>query len=270
MSAQTSEWSPGRPAKWPVQAPLLVTKQEDIRWLRLNRPQRRNALNPELVAALDAAIADACADPSTRIVIITGAGPSFCTGADLRHLQAIAADGNDPRAFLSAVSRCFTSLECCPKPVVAAVHGHVVAGGLELALACDVVVAVDGTLIGDGHVRNGLLPAGGASVRLPRKMGEPLARWLLLTGQLLPAEAFIPSGFVHATAPAQQFNDLIANVAAALRSAQQAAQARIKQLLAEEATSRTAALASELDTFAGHWTGNDIAAQLKAFFARDT
>jgi enoyl-CoA hydratase len=248
--------------------PLLVSQRDDTRWLRLNRPERRNALNPALVAALDAAIADAAADPRTRVVVIAGEGPSFCAGADLSHLKTVAEDGNDPRAFLSTVSHCFTRLERCPKPVVAAVHGHVVAGGLELALVCDVVVAQKGTLIGDGHVRNGLLPGGGASVRLPRKVGEPLARWLMLTGQLLPAEAFAGTGFIHAIAPAAEFEAVLAAVVDSLRAPQRAAQAQVKELLATSAAD-AAALERELDVFDRHWHGSDITGGLSAFLDRN-
>jgi enoyl-CoA hydratase len=249
--------------------PLLVSQRGDVRWLLLNRPGQRNALNPAMTAALDDAIAEAGDDPATRLVVIAGEGKSFCAGADLRHLQAVAEAGGDPAAFLSAVSDCFTRLECCAKPVVAAVHGHVVAGGLELALACDVVVARDGTLIGDGHVRNGLLPAGGASVRLPRKVGAPLARWLLLTGELLPAEAFVASGFIHAIAPAEQFDNLVATVVDSLREPQRAAQTRMKQLLTGGPVPDAAALAHELDAFARHWHSQDIARDLQAFFSRN-
>src|SRR5206468_3549196 len=95
------------------------------------------------------------------------------------------------------VSDCFAVIEALPKPVVAVVHGHCVAGGLELALACDVVVAERGTLMGDGHVRNGLIPAGGGSVRLPRRLPEPVARWLMLSGQLVAAERLAAYGFPY-------------------------------------------------------------------------
>jgi enoyl-CoA hydratase/carnithine racemase len=268
LSTRASGSPPGQPAGRAA-PPLLVSQQQDVRWLRLNRPERRNALNPALVAALDAAVGQAAADPGTRLVVIAGEGPSFCAGADLRHLEAIAADGNDPRAFLASVSACFSRLERCPKPVIAAVHGHVVAGGLELALVCDAVLAREGTLIGDGHVRNGLLPAGGASVRLPRKVGEPLARWLLLTGELLPAEAFVPSGFVHAVAPEQLFDGLIASVLDKLRAPHRPAQSRVKQLIGEAATADADALAGELRAFASHWHGNDVGAELRAFLSRD-
>src|SRR5215469_16142325 len=161
----------------PMSEPLLVHRDGDIQHIRLNRPERRNALDPGLVAALDAAIAAATTDPAVRVVVITGEGPSFCAGADLNYLHAVASDGRDPMPFLRTISSCFDRIEQAPVPVVAILHGHAVAGGLELALACDVVLAHTATLIGDGHVLNGLLPAGGSTVRLARKVGEPLARW---------------------------------------------------------------------------------------------
>lgn len=269
MSSTTGVPSAGHLIAGSGDAPLLVSQQDDVRWLRLNRPGQRNALNPAMIVALDGAITEAGDDPGTRLVVIAGEGPSFCAGADLRHLQTVAEAGDNPAVFLSAVSDCFTRLENCAKPVVAAVHGHVVAGGLELALACDVVVARDGTLIGDGHVRNGLLPAGGASVRLPRKVGEPLARWLLLTGKLLPAEAFVASGFIQAIAQEEQFDDLIATVISSLREPQRGAQTGMKQLLAEGPVPDAAALARELDTFTRHWHSQDIARELQAFFNRN-
>src|SRR6185437_2121292 len=180
--------------------PLLVKQDGDVRWLRLNRPGRRNALDADLVAALDDAVCEAIDDLRTTVIAIAGEGRSFCAGADLVHLHSLAKQGRDPLPFLSRIADCFDRLETASKPIVAVIHGHAVAGGMELALACDVVIAEAGALVGDGHVRHGLLPAGGSSVRLPRKVGEPLARWLILTGQLLPAEAFVPSGFVHAVA----------------------------------------------------------------------
>jgi enoyl-CoA hydratase len=247
-------------------APLLVEQRGDVRWLRLNRPDRRNALNPELVTAIDEAIAAAAGDGRTRVVVICGEGPSFCAGADLRHLRLLADTGGNPAEFLATVSLCFTRIERCPKPVIAAVHGHAVAGGLELALACDVVVAQAGTLIGDGHVRNGLVPAGGSTVRLPRKVGEPLARWLLLSGELLPAEALVAPGLVHAVAPAEEFPQLLDLLIRGLRRSSGSAQARVKeQLLARRELSEDAALTHELSTFTRHWQTSDVTGALTKF-----
>jgi enoyl-CoA hydratase/carnithine racemase len=176
---------------------VLVEQSGPVRWLYLNRPERRNALTPTLISTLATELTDAMNDAETGAVVIAGRGASFCSGADLHHLLTLFESGREPLDFLASIWECFTRIEMAAKPVVAAVHGHAVAGGLELALACDVVVAQAGTLIGDGHVRHGLLPGGGASWRLPRKVGEPLARWLMLTGELLPAERFAACGFVH-------------------------------------------------------------------------
>ncbi|MGW1785346.1 enoyl-CoA hydratase/isomerase family protein [Streptomyces sp. NPDC002143] len=242
---------------------VLTEQTGTVRRLRLNRPESRNSINPSLVQALDEALADAMHDPDTEAVVISGNGPSFCAGADLRHLLELASTGGDPLAFLGLVSECFTRLETAPKPVIAAVHGHVVAGGLELALACDSVVALEGTVIGDGHIRNGLLPGAGSSVRLPRKVGEPLARRLMLTGELLPAEQFVPSGFVQAVAGAEEFEETVTSVARSFTQLPPG-HARLKQMLADPSVPE--ALLRELDVFAEHWHEQDIAAKLTRFF----
>lgn len=241
---------------------LLVEQRGAVRWLRLNRPHRRNALDPTLIGALDQAVTDAEADPGTTVLVIAGQGPSFCAGADLTHLLSLATQGRHPVEFLSRVSALFSRLETSELPVVAAVHGHAVAGGMELALACDVVIAAADSLIGDGHVRNQLLPAGGASVRLPRRVGPALARYLMLTGNLLPASEL--RGWLHDVVPADRLDDAAQRVAAQLAATAGPAQSRVKQLLAD---TDGAALEAELTTFAAHWDSAPVADALRAFLA---
>jgi len=248
---------------------VLAHQDADVRWLRLNRPERRNALNPALVTALRSAVREAVADADTRIVVIAGAGRSFCAGADLGHLRVLAEQEHDPLPFLASISECFTEIEQAPKPVVAAVHGHVVAGGLELALVCDLVVAQRGTLIGDGHLRSGLLPAAGSSVRLPRKVGEPLARWLILSGRLLPAEAFVASGFVHAVAAPDDVDSVLADILEGLRSSAATAQRHGKRLLNEQARLiHETGLAREQRAFVQNWHDSNVAMALTRFAER--
>lgn len=242
----------------------VVTEQAGrVRWIRLNRPESRNAISPELIEAFDEAVAAAMGDPETDAVVVAGAGPSFCAGADLRHLLHLARTGQDPLTFLKVVTESFQRLETAPKPVVAAVHGHVVAGGLELALACDAVVAREDAVIGDGHIRNGLVPGGGSSVRLARKVGEPLARRLILTGELLAAEHFLASGFVQTIARVEDFAATVTSVAESFTRLP-AGHGRLKHLLGTPGTPE--ALTRELDVFAEHWREQDIASRLTDFF----
>jgi enoyl-CoA hydratase/carnithine racemase len=245
---------------------LLVDQRGAVRWLRLNRPHRRNALDPTLIGALDRAVTDAEADPGTAVLVIAGQGPSFCAGADLTHLLRLAAEGRRVVEFLSRVSALFSRLETTELPIVAALHGHAVAGGLELALACDVVIAAQDTLIGDGHVRNQLLPAGGASVRLPRRVGPALARYLMLTGNLLPATEL--RGWLHDVVPTGHLDSAAQRVAEELATAAGPAQSRVKRLLVRtDALSPAEGLETELTTFAAHWDSAPVADALREFLA---
>ncbi|WP_174183788.1 enoyl-CoA hydratase/isomerase family protein [Nocardia barduliensis] len=250
-------------------APVLITHTGSIRTLTLNRPDRRNALNPELIEALDTALTEAERDPHTRCLVLAGAGKSFCAGADLQYfLSSVDAPGG-PTQFLRRVSAVVTRFETSRLPVVAALHGHAVAGGLELALACDVVVAAETALIGDGHIRNNLLPAAGSSVRLPRKVGDSMARWLALTGQLVPAQRLAPTGWLHAVVPAEEVHACAHATAMELAAASGPAQSAFKALLHTLTTmDQKHGLDRELDDFERHWNTNDVPAALTAFLRR--
>jgi enoyl-CoA hydratase/carnithine racemase len=249
-------------------SPLEVEQRQRVRWLWLNRPERRNALDEALIEAFDGAIGDAERDPGTDVLVIAGTGPSFCAGADLEALLAYAEAGRSPLGFLERVSATFSRLERSPLPVVAALHGHAVAGGLELALAADVVVAAGSTLIGDGHLRNGLVPGGGSSVRLPRKVGAGKARWLLLTGELVPAAALAGEGWLHSLVPDHRLQDVADQLAGRLAEAAGPSQSLLKGLLAEiDGEPPEAALRRELEVIDENWDAQAIAARLRAFLA---
>ena len=247
-------------------SPLVITQHNALRILTLNRPDRRNALNDTLVEALDTALSDAEADRDTRVVVLGGAGKSFCAGADLQHFLDLHTRGQAPIGFLRDVSALATRLEASPLPVVAAVHGHAVAGGLELALACDVVISTPTALIGDGHVRNNLLPAGGASVRLPRKVGDSMARWLALTGTLVPATELQHTGWLHAIVDHEHLHTTALTTAAELAKHAGDAQSAYKSLLANlTELDEKRGLAHELDAFDTHWQASDVPAALNDF-----
>ncbi|MFL5997306.1 MAG: enoyl-CoA hydratase/isomerase family protein [Streptomyces sp.] len=251
--------------------PLIVEQRGTVRWLLLNRPERRNALNAALIEALDKQITSAEADPGTAVIAVAGRGPSFCAGGDFHQFLELHDRGDNPVGFLTDVSACFNRIAASPKPWVAVLHGHAVAGGLELALACDVVVAADSTLIGDGHLNRRLVPAGGSSVRLPGAVGRGLSRWLLLTGELLPATAFAHTGWIQATVPEADLEATVTRICRQLADRSSPAQQRLKTLLHRiDGMPPEQALREELATFADNWQAGSVADALRAFLAPRT
>jgi enoyl-CoA hydratase/carnithine racemase len=251
----------------PELEPLQVEQRGRVRWLWLNRPERRNALDEHVVDALATGVANAEADPDTAALVIAGRGPSFCAGADLALLLRMAEAGRTPIDLMRRLSSTLAQLERSRLPIVAAVHGHAVAGGLELALAADVVVAAEGTLIGDGHVRNQLMPAGGSSVRLGCKVGPSFARWLLLTGELRPASDPRWGVWLHDVVPGSRLYETTQSVSERLAEQHGPTQARLKTLLAAvEGMHSGRALEVELDAFADHWRDGDVSSVLRLFF----
>jgi enoyl-CoA hydratase/carnithine racemase len=156
-------------------------------------------------------------------------------------------------------------MESSPIVFIAALHGHAVAGGFELALSCDLVIAANGTLIGDGHVRNNLVPGGGSSVRITTKLGTGTAFWLALSGELATAESLAASGWLHAVVPAEELLLTAGDIARALSAAPAGAQRRFKTLLTPDPAVTSASLKHELDVFEEHWASDDVAASLNAF-----
>ncbi|WP_412062750.1 enoyl-CoA hydratase/isomerase family protein [Rubrivirga sp. IMCC45206] len=155
--------------------------------LTLDRPEVRNALSADLVAALTDALAEAGRDDGIRVVVLTGTGRAFSAGADLTALQALAdASAEANLADSELLARLFETIYTLPKPVVAKVQGHAIAGGCGLAAVCDFSLVADGVKLGFTETRIGFVPAI-VSVFVVRKLGEATARDLLLRGHLIDA-----------------------------------------------------------------------------------
>ncbi len=166
----------------------------------LSRPQQRNAIDPAVARELGAAVARFEADPDAWVGILTGEGPNFCAGADLK---AIAAGRS---AELATPEGGFAGFVRHPrtKPVIAAVRGFALAGGTELVLACDLVVAAEDAAFGVPEVTRGIVAAAGGLFRLPRALPPALARELVLTGDRLPAAEAHRWGMVNRLVPADE------------------------------------------------------------------
>jgi enoyl-CoA hydratase/carnithine racemase len=153
--------------------------------ITMNRPQVMNALHPQMCAEINAALDVAERASDLRAVVLTGKGRAFSAGADLQFLRT--ADNDAVTSFSKGISALAARLEDFRLPVLAALNGITVAGGLELALGCDIIVAHDNVAIGDMHAKYGLFPGGGATVRLARRVGLSQAKLLMLTGETIPA-----------------------------------------------------------------------------------
>ncbi len=177
--------------------PVVVTEiRNRSMWIRLNRPDAMNSLSPEVLQSITDSLDEAQRRDDVVSVVLTGTGRAFCAGADLKYVHSHL-DEAGTREFLLQVLNTMNRIDSFPKPVIAALNGITLAGGLELVLCCDLVIAARSAKIGDAHANYGLLPGGGGSVRLPRAIGANRAKYLLFTGEFVEAEAMQQAGLVH-------------------------------------------------------------------------
>ena len=182
--------------------PKDLVLREPTPWgvrLTLNRPDKLNALNAELRDALSAAVAAAVDDGRVRVIAIAGAGRAFCSGYDLSEAQP--ADAWGWRGVLAADVAATLAIWRCPKPVIAQVHGYALAGGLELAMACDLIVAADDARLGEPEIRFGSAPV---TLLMPFLIGQKRTRELLMTGDLIDAHEAERIGLVNRVVAADE------------------------------------------------------------------
>jgi enoyl-CoA hydratase len=174
---------------------------ESIATLIVDRPEVRNALDLDTVAAVREALGRLETDASVGVVIITGAGESaFVSGADINDIRERGRDEG-----LAAInSSLFAEIERFPRPTIAAVNGYALGGGCELALACDIRIASDTAKFGQPELGLGIIPGAGATQRLPRLVGMGRAKHMILTGEVIEAKQALEIGLVSALAPAGQ------------------------------------------------------------------
>ena len=177
--------------------PLVIRSDEgSTTTLTLNRPDKLNALTPGLFVELRRHLDDLATSDTVAVVVLRGAGRSFCAGHDL---EAIANDERAPSRHFEAET--VDALEALPMPTIAQLHGHCFTGGLELALACDLLVAAASTRLGDTHGQWGLVPIWGMSIRLPERVGRSTAKELMFTSRRISGREAHAIGLVdHCTA----------------------------------------------------------------------
>jgi methylglutaconyl-CoA hydratase len=210
---------------------LLRETKDGVATLTLNRPDKRNALNGALVAALTAAFADLVDDDAVRVIAITGAGADFCSGADLAELERIAEmDREENLADARTLGALFVAMRRHPKPVVAVVHGRALAGGCGLATACDLVLAHEKAEFGYPEVHLGFVPAIVMAI-LRRKVTEGRAFELVAHGKRIDAAEARRVGLVNQVFDAASFAEGVTGYLADLAGKPASALALTKELL---------------------------------------
>lgn len=207
---------------------VLTERRGNVLLITLNRPEVRNAVNGALAAGVAGALDELDADEALSVGILTGAGGFFCAGMDLGAFVKGESPWFGDRGFAGIAQR------AARKPLIAAIEGFAVAGGMEIALACDLIVAARGAKLGIPEAKRSLVAAGGALLRLPKRMPYNVVMELALTGDLQPAERFHEFGVVNRLAEPGSAVDAALELAAAVAANGPLALVASKQILQEQ------------------------------------
>jgi enoyl-CoA hydratase len=243
---------------------ILVDRRDRVAIITINRPEKRNALNIQTRAEGAAVLDELRADDSVRVVIITGAGDkAFVAGADIAEFaQRTALNQREVMLERSL----FNAIDSFPKPIIAMVNGYCLGGGCEVALACDIRIASDRASFGQPEINLGIIPGGGGTQRLTRLVGEGKAMEMILSGEIIDAQAALAIGLVNQVVPADQLETKTMDIAnriaekspIALRLAKEAVKLASRSNLDE-------GLRREVDLFALCFSSEDKDEGVKAF-----
>jgi enoyl-CoA hydratase len=205
--------------------PVLLDVRDRIATITLNRPEVRNALSSEVLRLLPQLVAAADADPDVDVLILTGADPAFCAGLDLKELASSGGNLGSASGDGVGAHRSRGPFPKVDKPLIGAINGVAVTGGLELALNCDFLVASERAKFGDTHARVGVMPGWGMTVLLPQAIGVRRAREMSFTGNFIDAEEALRLGLVNHVVPHDELipftrglaGDIVGNDAAAVQ-----------------------------------------------------
>ena len=183
---------------------VLYDCRDGIARVRLNRPHRLNAMVPQLLRDLHAALQAAAGDPAARVVVLSGEGRAFCAGDDLKEADRGYGGVAEVRRFIEEIQQVTVDIKTMRKPVIAAVHGYAVGGGCELALGCDLVVAADDAKFGFPETGVAQFVTGGVTHFLPRAVGLAKAKELIMTGDFFDGREAARLGLVNRAVPKEE------------------------------------------------------------------
>ena len=247
---------------------ILIEVTDNIGWLKVNRPDSLNALNSEVVGSLEYALRDLEQDAAVKVVVITGAGEkAFVAGGDIKEMAAIAPLA--ARAFARKGQQMIEYIEKMHKPVIAAVNGYALGGGLELALACDFIYASDKAKLGLPEVTLGVIPGFGGTQNLPRLIGPNRAKELIFSGKILSAQQAKEWGIVNEVFAAEELSARVMEIAQAISRNGMIAVASAKDAIVNGLNmTKEDGLRYESSLFATLFTTEDQKEGMQAFIAK--
>lgn len=247
----------------------METDARGVATLRLARPEKHNALSPDLIAALTEAAGMLGADPKVRVVVLAGEGKSFCAGGDLRWMQAqMAADAETRGREARKLAEMLEALNALPKPVIGRVHGNAFGGGVGLACICDVTIGAEAARFGFTETRLGLIPAT-IGPHVVARMGAAMARRVFMSARVFGADEAVQLGILARSVPAAELDDAVeaevvpylACAPGAVAEAKALVRALGRRIDADVIDDSVAALTRR-------WESEEAAEGIAAFFAR--
>jgi enoyl-CoA hydratase len=247
---------------------IIYEKSEGIATITLNRPEALNAFNKEVADEVLQAVDDIKADENVRVVVLTGAGEkAFSAGADIKAMKGM--NALKARELSLMGERLCNAFENLEKPVVAALNGYALGGGLEVAMACDLRIASENARMGQREVNIGLIPGWGGTQRLTRLIGRTKAKELVFTGRMIGAKTAERLGIVNMVVPADKFKEAVRQLATELASKAPVALKVAKAVINKGADmSLDAAIALEREGFGVAASTEDLQEGVSAFIEK--
>ena len=193
---------------------ISFKREDNIGWIQFNRPEKMNALNPDVIRDLEAAVASCDEDDAIRVVVLKGNEKAFVAGADIEHMAK--GDIKAAYALTDLTMRVQERLADLPKPTIAAISGYALGGGCEIALCCDFRIAAENAVLGQPEIGLGIIPGGGGTQRLPRLVGLGPATELILLGEMIKADRAQQIGLVNKVVPLDQLETQVEDLASKL------------------------------------------------------
>jgi len=247
---------------------IIYEKSGGIATITLNRPEALNAFSKEVIEEILKALEDVKADENTRVVILTGAGEkAFSAGADIKAMKGM--NALKARELSLMGEKLCDTLENLEKPVIAAINGYALGGGLEVAMACDIRIASENARMGQTEINIGLIPGWGGTQRLTRLIGKTKAKELIFTGKIVDAKTAEQLGIVNMVVPTEKFRETVQQFAAELASKAPVALKVAKALINKGSEiSLDAAIALEREGFGVVASTEDLQEGVSAFIEK--